>query len=78
MTSVPAFPALNLLNGVPYGAYAVDLSQTIRFWNQGAERITGHKAGDVIGRPCYEVLQNCSTDGRARHAGTDAPPCGPS
>ena len=60
--NTPAPTGLELLERVPYGAYAVNLAQTIRFWNQGAERITGHRAENVIGRPCYEVVQNCPAD----------------
>ena len=48
----PNTNALAFLEGVHYGAYAVNLGQTIRFWNQGAERMTGHKAEDVVGRSC--------------------------
>ena len=58
------FPYFNLdfLNDAPYGAYAMDLNQTIRFWNAGAERILGHQAENVVGRRCYEVLQNLHAD----------------
>ena len=62
MKASPAIPGLSLLGDSPHAAYAVDLDQTVRFWNRSAERITGHKAENVIGRHCYEVLQNCSTD----------------
>lgn len=65
MNDNPEIPGLSLLEDSPHGTYAVDLSQTIRFWNRSAERITGHKAEDVIGYPCYEVVQNCSTDEKA-------------
>ena len=54
---------LDVLNQAPYGAYAVDMSQTILFWNPSAERILGHKAKDVIGRRCYEALQNLPEEG---------------
>ena len=57
--NTPTPTGLDLLEEIPYGAYAVDLDQTIRFWNQAAERITGHRPPDVIGRHCYEVVQNC-------------------
>ena len=36
----------------------MDMRQTISFWNRSAERILGHRAEDVIGRRCYQVLQN--------------------
>ena len=59
------FPDFNLdfLKDVPYGAYAVSLDQKIRFWNSGAEQILGHRAENVVGRHCYEVLQNLNADG---------------
>ena len=60
MPSNPGIFGLDLLNTAPYGAYAVDPSQTIRSWNPGAEQILGHRARDVIGQPCYQVLQGLS------------------
>lgn len=60
--NTPTLTGLELLDGVPYGAYAVNLAQTIRFWNRSAERITGHRAQDFIGLRCYEVVQNCPAD----------------
>ena len=54
---------LDLLSAAPYGVYAVDISQTIVFWNRSAEQILGHKASQVIGRRCYEVLQNLPSEG---------------
>ena len=54
---------LDMLNRAPYGAYAVDMSQVIVFWNRLAERIVGFKAGDAIGRRCYEVLQSLPEQG---------------
>ena len=54
---------LDLLNQAPYGAYAVDMSQTILSWNPSAERILGFKADQVIGRRCYEVLRNLPEEG---------------
>ena len=45
------------MNLAPYGVYAVDMSQTIVFWNPSAERILGHRPDDVIGRTCYEVCR---------------------
>lgn len=29
----------------------------IVFWNTAAERLTGYRAGEVLGRPCYDVMQ---------------------
>ena len=68
MATNPYTIGLDLLNDAPYGVYAVNLHQTIWFWNPGAERITGHLARDIIGHPCHQVLQNLPED-------TDTPVC---
>lgn len=36
--------------------FAVDRDQRIIFWSESAERILGFSSGEVLGRPCYEVL----------------------
>lgn len=54
---------LHLLSEAPYGAYAVDMSQTILFWNRSAERILGHTADEVIGLRCCQVLQGLLENG---------------
>lgn len=38
------------------GIYFVDKERRITFWNKGAERITGFKASEVIGRHCFENI----------------------
>ena len=58
----------SILDAAPYGAYAVDLNQTILFWNSSAERILGHKAEEVIGQSCCQVLKNLGE-------GASAPTC---
>ena len=40
----------------PFGAYAVSMDQRIVFWNEAAERMLGHKAEEVVGQHCYEVV----------------------
>ena len=55
----------SLLNEAPYGVYAVDMDQTILFWNRSAEQILGHASDEVTGRRCYEVLQSIPEDGEA-------------
>ena len=52
-----------LLSKAPYGVYAVDMSQTILFWNRSAERILGHAADEAVGLRCYEVLQSLPESG---------------
>ena len=40
------------------GVYYVDLGRRIRYWNQGAVRLTGFPAPDVVGRYCHDNLLN--------------------
>jgi diguanylate cyclase (GGDEF)-like protein/PAS domain S-box-containing protein len=40
----------SILDSLQTGVYLVDREQKILFWNDGAERITGHLRQDVVGR----------------------------
>jgi diguanylate cyclase (GGDEF)-like protein/PAS domain S-box-containing protein len=40
----------SVLEGLQTGVYLVDRNRRIRFWNAGAERITGYLRQDVVGR----------------------------
>jgi diguanylate cyclase (GGDEF)-like protein/PAS domain S-box-containing protein len=40
----------SILDSLQTGVYLVDRDQKILFWNDGAERITGHLRQDVVGR----------------------------
>ena len=62
-----------LLNQAPYGAYAVDLSQRILFWNRAAERILGHRADRVVGQPCHQVIQSQAVRGQTPVCMVDCP-----
>ena len=42
----------NLLDQLNDGVLLVDVNNIITYWNSGAERITGHARGDVVGAPC--------------------------
>jgi hypothetical protein len=55
-----------LLGAAPFGAYAVDLTQTVLFSNSGAERILGHRSQQVIVYPCYQVLAGTFGEGSPR------------
>ncbi len=46
------------------GVVAVDQEQKIVLWNEGAERLLGFKAGEVLGRYCYEVIGGREESGR--------------
>ena len=39
-----------VLDGLETGVYIVDRDRRIRFWNEGAEQITGYLRQDVVGR----------------------------
>src|SRR6202171_4736059 len=40
----------HLVEDLPVGIYIVDRERRIRFWNRGAEHLTGHLAHGVVGR----------------------------
>lgn len=46
----------NVLESLQTAVYLVDRDQKIIFWNDGAERITGHLRQDVVGRSCREEV----------------------
>ncbi len=45
-----------VLDHMPVGIYMVDLDLKIVFWSREAEKISGYRAADVIGRQCREKL----------------------
>jgi PAS domain S-box-containing protein len=50
--------------------FVFDDELTIRSWNAAAEALTGHAAGDVVGRRCWDVLGgNDETGALVCHAG---------
>jgi diguanylate cyclase (GGDEF)-like protein/PAS domain S-box-containing protein len=54
----------NLLDHVYEGIYFVDVNRTITFWNQGAQRITGFSAEEVVGKHCFaNILNHVDSDG---------------
>lgn len=46
------------------GLFVVDHRQHIVQWNRGAERLLGHRRGEVLNRPCGEVLVARGCDGQ--------------
>ncbi|MBJ6800908.1 sensor domain-containing diguanylate cyclase [Geomonas propionica] len=38
------------------GLYIVDLDRKIVFWNRAAERISGYRAEEVVGKPCADNI----------------------
>jgi diguanylate cyclase (GGDEF)-like protein/PAS domain S-box-containing protein len=59
-------PALyrSVLQNLPIGIYVLDREQRVRFWNRGAEQITGYLAHEVMGQTCREPLRLCDPQGR--------------
>ncbi len=50
-----------VLDSLQTGVYLVGRDGTILFWNDGAERITGFRRHEVIGRSCREnILVHCN------------------
>jgi PAS domain S-box-containing protein len=47
---------LAVLSRTADGVYAVDREQRIVFWNAAAERLLGHRADEVMGRPCHKIF----------------------
>jgi PAS domain S-box-containing protein len=41
------------------GAFVIDESQRIIYWNDAAQEILGYTSEEVVGRACYEVLSGC-------------------
>jgi len=55
----------SLLDNLYDGVYFLDLERRIVYWNNGAERITGYPAGEVLGRRCSDnILMHACRDGR--------------
>lgn len=55
----------HLLEDLPVGIYIVDREGRIRFWNRGAERLTGHLSHDVVGHDFEEVVRACDRRGNS-------------
>lgn len=49
-----------VLEELPTGVYLVDRNRRIRFWNEGAEQITGYLRQDVVGRFMRDHLLSSS------------------
>ena len=63
---MPQFPDIykEVLDNLYDGVYFVDRSRTITYWNKGAERITGYKKDEVLGRSCHDnLLSHCTAEG---------------
>ena len=43
--------------------FTTDREGRITSWTDAAERLLGHRADDVLGRPCHEVIRGCDLFG---------------
>jgi PAS domain S-box-containing protein len=74
MAGLPAMPAnffdhpelyRSLLENLPIGVYILDRERRVRFWNRGAEHLTGHLAHEAMGRDgTGHLLEPCDSKGR--------------
>ena len=55
----------HVLEDLPVGIYIVDRERRIRFWNHGAEHLTGYLAHDVVGHVMEDVVQACDRRGNS-------------
>lgn len=46
----------NILDNLYDGIYFVDCGRRITYWNNGAERISGYKSSEVVGRHCWDNI----------------------
>jgi PAS domain S-box-containing protein len=54
---------LRLLDRTGDAAFTVDQEGVIRSWNKAAERLFGHAAADIVGRPCADVMRGTDATG---------------
>lgn len=55
-----------LIDSLQEAVYFVDRNRVVTYWNAAAEKISGYKAADVIGRSCSEnILRH--VDGNGNH-----------
>jgi PAS domain S-box-containing protein len=60
-----------LLEAMSDAVYAVDAERRITYWNSAAERLTGYRAAEAVGRYCHDNLRPRLSE-RA-HPGTGQP-----
>src|SRR6267154_2296966 len=63
----------SVLDSLETGVYIVDRNRRIRFWNEGAEKITGYLRQDVVGRFLRDHLLTTGNDARDVDSDPDDP-----
>lgn len=60
------YTADQILADINHGIYVTDLERRIVYWNEAAEKITGWRAEEVLGRACKDnILCHTDKEGRA-------------
>ncbi len=49
----------HVVEDLPVGIYIVDGERRLRFWNHGAEHLTGHLSHEVVGHVLEDAVQAC-------------------
>lgn len=62
-----------VLDAIGDGIYVVDRERRIRFWNSGAERLTGYPADEAVGRWCGDGMLDHIDDDGASVCGSRCP-----
>jgi len=63
-THMDEFSCLDLLESLFDGVYHVDREMRITYWNRAAERISGYRAAEVLGKKCRDnILRHIDEDG---------------
>lgn len=63
-----------ILNSLADGIYITDVDRKILFWNSAAERLTGWKAEEIVGRSCFDDLLSHEDLSGTRLCGADSCP----
>ncbi|MFO7605736.1 MAG: sigma 54-interacting transcriptional regulator [Desulfurivibrionaceae bacterium] len=63
-----------LLDNLQEGIIAHDLERRIFFFNKAAERITGYRRQEVLGRDCHQVFPGNFCGGKCSFCNRDCPP----
>src|SRR5512134_1518746 len=54
-----------ILDNLYDGVYLVDPDRRITYWNSGAERITGYRPDEAMGRRCQDLLVHLDEQGKS-------------
>lgn len=56
----------SIVDNLADGVYYVEPDRTIRYWNHGAERLSGYRASEIVGRRCFDnILAHVDAQGNS-------------